>query len=146
MTITYLRAHRQSRCLPATTHAPSAPPPLAGRTLTQPYRDEPWPPIGFAIDPGRRTISVGGRRVELTRREFDLLAHLASHPYQVFTRGQLLNAVWNQPEVGDGRTIDVHIARLRQKLGTPHRDTVATVRGVGYKYEPRPNTASATPT
>jgi DNA-binding response OmpR family regulator len=74
--------------------------------------------------------------VELTRREFDLLAHLMSHPRLVFTRGQLLAAVWQQPDVGDGRTIDVHVARLRNKLGAPHRRSVATVRGIGYKFDP----------
>ena len=135
MTVTYLRAlHQPNRRRSATMSIPR--PVLAGRELTRPYRDEPWPTTGLAVDPGRRTIAVDGRLLELTRREFDLMAHLVAHPRLVFTRGQLLATVWHQPDVGDGRTIDVHVARLRTKLGALHRHMLATVRGVGYKYDP----------
>lgn len=67
----------------------------------------------------------------LCRREFDLLRYLAEHPGQVFTRGQLLGAVWDDVFTGP-RTVDVHIRRLRQKLGT-RRPLITTVRGVGYR-------------
>ena len=136
MTVTYLRAHQQPRLLRPGSRATSSPPPMAGRRLARPYRDEPWPPAGVVVDADRRAIHVDGRPVQLTRREFDLLAHLVAHPLLVFTRGQLLAAVWQQPAVGDGRTIDVHVARLRNKLGAPHRKPLATVRGIGYKFDP----------
>ena len=74
----------------------------------------------------------GGRRVDLTRREFDLLLHLARHPRQVFTRAQLLRAILGDALSGD-RTVDVHVARLRRKLAMP---LLETVRGVGYRLSP----------
>ena len=127
MTVTYLRAQLQP-----TVHQ------LTGRrpTSTHPLRDEPRPSEGLVVDQDRRTVVVDGRRLELTRREFDLLAHLVAHPRLVFTRGQILRAVWQQSAVGDGRTVDVHIARLRTKLGAVHRHLRRTVRGVGYKFDP----------
>ncbi|MEY9941564.1 winged helix-turn-helix domain-containing protein [Streptacidiphilus sp. MAP5-52] len=75
---------------------------------------DPTRPTGgvVVIDPGRRTAWAGSRALELTRREFDLLAHLVGRPQQVFSRAQLLHAVWQQPDVGGGRTIDVHMTRL----------------------------------
>ncbi|RAG83959.1 hypothetical protein DN069_19580 [Streptacidiphilus pinicola] len=133
MTVTYLRARLQ----PTTRQ-------LTGRrsASTRPLRDEPRPSDGLVVDQDRRTVAVDGRRLELTRREFDLLAHLVAHPRLVFTRGQILRAVWQQPAVGDCRTVDVHVARLRTKLGTVHRHLLRTVRGVGYKFDPG---AAATP-
>ncbi|WP_436771469.1 winged helix-turn-helix domain-containing protein [Yinghuangia sp. YIM S09857] len=83
-----------------------------------------------------RTVSVGSCILELTFLEFELLAHLLLHPRQVFSRRQLMETVWGYPEAGGGRTVDVHIARLRRKLGARHRDRLATVRRVGYKYVP----------
>ncbi|WP_052440843.1 winged helix-turn-helix domain-containing protein [Streptacidiphilus anmyonensis] len=92
---------------------------------------------GLSVDSGGRTAAVDGRALRLTRREFDLLARLVGHPRRVFTRGQLLDAVWGrQGDLGDVRTVDVHIARLRAKIGGAHRDRLVTVHGVGYKYEP----------
>ncbi|MEU0337351.1 winged helix-turn-helix domain-containing protein [Streptomyces sp. NPDC006193] len=88
------------------------------------------------IDPVRRTASVDGRELDLTYLEFELLAHLVAHPHRVHTRDQLVTTVWGYGHVGDGRTVDVHIARLRRKLGAPHRQTIQTVRRVGYKYTP----------
>ena len=76
---------------------------------------------------------MDGERVELTRKEFDLLAHLVTTPGRVFTRAQLLDAVWGYPDDIDTRTVDVHVAQLRRKLGP--RCPVKTVRGVGYKAE-----------
>ncbi|MCQ4079841.1 winged helix-turn-helix domain-containing protein [Streptomyces sp. RB6PN25] len=88
------------------------------------------------IDPERRTATVDGRTLDLTYLEFELLAHLVAHPHRVHTRDQLVNTVWGYGHVGDGRTVDVHIARLRRKLGPRHRDGIITVRRVGYKYAP----------
>jgi DNA-binding response OmpR family regulator len=93
-----------------------------------------------AIDAGRvhvdlesREVTVGGETVELTRREFDLLAHVLRHPGRVFTRAQLLEAVWDYPSDIDTRTVDVHVAQVRRKLGDAC--PLKTVRGVGYKSE-----------
>ncbi|EST23572.1 winged helix-turn-helix domain-containing protein [Streptomyces roseochromogenus] len=88
------------------------------------------------IDPVRRTAGVDGRELDLTYLEFELLAHLVAHPHRVHTRDQLVTTVWGYGHVGDGRTVDVHIARLRRKLGTEHRQAIQTVRRVGYKYTP----------
>ncbi|MGV9427379.1 winged helix-turn-helix domain-containing protein [Streptomyces sp. NPDC003656] len=87
------------------------------------------------IDSARRTASVEGRELDLTYLEFELLAHLVAHPHRVHTRDQLVTTVWGYGHVGDGRTVDVHIARVRRKLGI-HRHTIQTVRRVGYKYIP----------
>jgi DNA-binding response OmpR family regulator len=97
---------------------------------------------GVLVDDGlrvcleERTTSVGIRTLDLTFLEFELLAYLLLHPKQVFTRRQLMETVWGYPEAGGGRTVDVHIARLRRKLGARHRYRLATVRRVGYKYVP----------
>ncbi|ANP54635.1 hypothetical protein J2Z21_001745 [Streptomyces griseochromogenes] len=88
------------------------------------------------IDPGRRTASVDGRELDLTYLEFELLAHLVAHPHRVHTRDQLVTTVWGYGHIGDGRTVDVHVARLRRKLGDRHRQAIQTVRRVGYKYAP----------
>ncbi|MEU7413085.1 winged helix-turn-helix domain-containing protein [Streptomyces sp. NPDC042638] len=88
------------------------------------------------IDPVRRAASVDGHELDLTYLEFELLAHLVAHPHRVHTRDQLVTTVWGYGHVGDGRTVDVHIARLRRKLGAQHRQTIQTVRRVGYKYTP----------
>ncbi|GGW40150.1 transcriptional regulator [Streptomyces lucensis JCM 4490] len=88
------------------------------------------------IDPVRRTAAVDGRELDLTYLEFELLAHLVAHPHRVHTRDQLVTTVWGYGHVGDGRTVDVHVARLRRKLGAQHRQAIQTVRRVGYKYIP----------
>ncbi|MEU5124123.1 winged helix-turn-helix domain-containing protein [Streptomyces asoensis] len=88
------------------------------------------------VDAVQRTAAVDGRRLDLTYLEFELLAHLVAHPNRVHTRDQLVTTVWGYGHVGDGRTVDVHIARLRRKLGAQHRQAIQTVRRVGYKYTP----------
>ncbi|MEU9710034.1 winged helix-turn-helix domain-containing protein [Streptomyces sp. NPDC047967] len=88
------------------------------------------------IDADRRTASVDGVALDLTYLEFELLAHLVAHPHRVHTRDQLVTTVWGYGHVGDGRTVDVHVARLRRKLGAEHRRSIQTVRRVGYKYAP----------
>ena len=88
------------------------------------------------VDTTRRTAEVDGRPLDLTYLEFELLSHLVAHPHRVHTRDQLVTTVWGYGHVGDGRTVDVHIARLRRKLGAEHRGAIRTVRRVGYKYVP----------
>ncbi|MFD0032245.1 winged helix-turn-helix domain-containing protein [Streptomyces sp. NPDC055059] len=88
------------------------------------------------IDGVQRTAWVDGRQLDLTYLEFELLAHLVAHPHRVHTRDQLVTTVWGYGHVGDGRTVDVHVARLRRKLGAEHRQVIQTVRRVGYKYAP----------
>lgn len=82
------------------------------------------------LDPSRRTVIAAGRPVELTAMEFDLLAKLMSAPGRVFTRDQLLASVWGQADYSGGRTVDVHVAQLRAKLGDA--SPIRTSRGVGY--------------
>jgi DNA-binding response OmpR family regulator len=84
----------------------------------------------IALDPAERRVRVGDAEVALTTTEFDLLAFLLSHPRQVFSRDHLLSAVWGMADYGGTRTVDVHIAQLRAKLGQP--DPIRTVRGIGY--------------
>ncbi|WP_128381967.1 winged helix-turn-helix domain-containing protein [Streptomyces cavernae] len=88
------------------------------------------------IDTAQRTAEVDGKQLDLTYLEFELLAHLVAHPNRVHTRDQLVTTVWGYGHVGDGRTVDVHIARLRRKLGARYRAAIQTVRRVGYKYTP----------
>ena len=93
-------------------------------------------PVGIVLDRELRSARVDGELLELTYLEFELLAHLTAYPHRVHTRDHLVSAVWGYGHVGDGRTVDVHVARLRRKLGAPYRDSVVTVRRVGYKYVP----------
>lgn len=86
------------------------------------------------IEPASRTVLQAGRPVQLTRREFDLLLFLAEHPRRVFSRDQLLSHVWGYEWVGGSRTVDVHVRRLRIKLGK-NGPVVRTVHGVGYRLE-----------
>jgi hypothetical protein len=101
-----------------------------------PAGPEPGAEPLIRVDTVQRTAAVAGRQLDLTYLEFELLAHLVAHPGRVHTRDQLVGTVWGYGHVGDGRTVDVHIARLRRKLGAEHRDTIRTVRRVGYKYVP----------
>jgi DNA-binding response OmpR family regulator len=90
------------------------------------------------IDPATREVEVDGRVVSLTAREFELLLFLARHPRQVFTRGQLLQRVWEYTWLGDTSTVTVHIRRLREKVEDNPSDPrrIQTVYGVGYRFVP----------
>ncbi|MYS24067.1 Transcriptional regulatory protein, C terminal, partial [Streptomyces sp. DvalAA-14] len=123
--------------------------PMVGYLVLVPVEPAPAPaapelPQGAAdaddapvrIDSERRTAVVEGRQLDLTYLEFELLAHLVAHPHRVHSRDQLVTTVWGYGHVGDGRTVDVHVARLRRKLGAAHRGSIVTVRRVGYKYAP----------
>ncbi|MGW1074480.1 response regulator transcription factor [Streptomyces sp. NPDC002537] len=85
----------------------------------------------LTVELPNREVSVGGTPVPLTRKEFDLLALLAQRPGVVFRREQIISEVWRTSWEGTGRTLEVHIASLRSKLGMPA--LIETVRGVGYK-------------
>jgi DNA-binding response OmpR family regulator len=87
---------------------------------------------GLEIDPAAREARHQGRPLELTLREFDLLAFFARHPGRVLSRDELLRKVWGYHYVGETRTVDVHVRRLRQKLGEQER-VIETVTGAGYK-------------
>lgn len=94
---------------------------------------------GLRVDPTSRTVEVDGALVELTRREFDLLHHLASHPGQVFSRTDLLRAVWDSsPEWQDPSTVTVHVRRLRAKVERDPEEPrwLTTQWGVGYRFDP----------
>jgi DNA-binding response OmpR family regulator len=80
---------------------------------------------------GAREVRADGRVIELTQREFDLLEYLLRHAGQVVTRDELLEAVWGFLSPGQTRTVEVHVAQVRKKLGYP--ELIRTVRGIGYK-------------
>lgn len=82
-------------------------------------------------------VTYMGRKLEMPPKEFELLYYLASHPNQVFTREQLLDRIWGYEYVGDTRTVDVHIKRLREKLKDHEEWRIGTVWGIGYKFELR---------
>ena len=118
---------------------PFSPRELVARVRGLVRRSEQGGPVGaaevievgrIALDTAQRRARVDGQEVALTTTEFELLAHLLTRPNQVFTREQLLSAVWGVADYGQTRTVDVHIAQLRGKIGDP--DPIRTVRGVGY--------------
>lgn len=84
------------------------------------------------VDPAARRVSVGGAEIELTRKEFDLLAELVRHAEKVVTREDLMSRVWDENWFGPTKTLDVHIGSLRRKLGDPRY--IETVRGVGFRF------------
>ena len=108
--------------------------------LRRPRRDVEGNPeameIGeLVIDPGARTVSLSGEPVKLARKEFDLLAQLATHAGQVVTREELMSRVWDVNWFGSTKTLDVHIRTLRRKLRDNSADPrfIETVRGVGFR-------------
>ncbi|MGY4976021.1 winged helix-turn-helix domain-containing protein [Streptomyces sp. 900105755] len=144
--------------LPAPQHAlptlPGQPPMIGYLVLVPADQQPPFLPVAVpdpqetaaepaagtrplvTVDTVERTAQVDGRDLDLTYLEFELLAHLVAYPNRVHTRDQLVTTVWGYGHVGDGRTVDVHVARLRRKLGAEHRRAIQTVRRVGYKYTP----------
>ena len=95
---------------------------------------------GLRIDAARRQIAADGVVITATALEFDLLTALASQPGRVFSRAQLLEAVWGWDYVGDDRVVDVHIRNLRKALGDDANEPrfIGTVRNVGYRFLPEP--------
>lgn len=90
----------------------------------------------LAIDASGYTARLRGVPVDLTYKEFELLKYLVQHPGRVFTRAQLLQEVWGYDYYGGTRTVDVHVRRLRAKLGPEHDQLIGTVRNVGYRFDP----------
>jgi DNA-binding response OmpR family regulator len=88
----------------------------------------------LTIDPDTYAAKLKGRPLDLTYKEFELLKFLAQHPGRVFTRDQLLREVWGYDYFGGTRTVDVHVRRLRAKLGSEYESMIGTVRQVGYKF------------
>ncbi len=86
------------------------------------------------IDENTYTAKIKGRSLDLTYKEFELLKHFAQHPGRVFTRAQLLQEIWGYDYFGGTRTVDVHIRRLRSKLGPEFEAIIGTVRNVGYRF------------
>ena len=108
------------------------------RSLTTDVHGEapPTEAAGVRVDRARHEVQVAGTSVELPPKEFELLAYLIEHAGRVLTRGQLIDEVWGSDYVGDTKTLDVHIRRLRQRVEDdpkqPHR--IQTVRGIGYRF------------
>jgi DNA-binding response OmpR family regulator len=90
----------------------------------------------LTIDEATYTARLRGRVLDLTFKEFELLKYLAQHPGRVFTRAQLLQEVWGYDYFGGTRTVDVHVRRLRAKLGAEYESLIGTVRNVGYRFVP----------
>ena len=86
----------------------------------------------LTIDPERYHIKLAGNVLDLPRKEFELLSLLASKPGRVFLREEIMDRIWGTSVIVGGRTIDVHIRKLREKIGD---DRIKTVKGVGYKFE-----------
>ncbi len=85
------------------------------------------------------TVTQGGTPIEMPPKELELLYFLVSHPNQVFTREQLLDRIWGYEYVSETRTVDVHIKRLREKLGEQKSYSIATIWGIGYRLEVKEN-------
>ena len=115
------------------------------RMIAETARPEPEAPTSpdrvevgdLVIDTSAYTARVRGRHLDLTYKEFELLRHLAQNPGRVLTRTQLLQEVWGYDYFGGTRTVDVHVRRLRAKLGSEHDQLIGTVRNVGYRFDPR---------
>jgi DNA-binding response OmpR family regulator len=110
------------------------------RRVAPPAEEDAAPPIEHGplrIEPATRRVFLDGEELPLTQREFDLLAYLAARPGRVFSRDQLMEAVWEYPFFTDTSTVTVHIRRLRAKLGDDSAEPrfIETVWGVGYRFK-----------
>jgi len=94
------------------------------------------------VDEATYTAKLGRRSLDLTFKEFELLKYLVQHPGRVFTREQLLQEVWGYDYFGGTRTVDVHVRRLRAKLGPENESLIGTVRNVGYRFVLPPKDAA----
>lgn len=114
--------------------------PAASGTSTSPH--DPGGPIRVAdvvVDESSWTVRAGGQPLDLTYKEFELLKFLVQHPGRVVTREVLLQEVWGMDYYGGTRTVDVHVRRLRAKLGSERESLIGTIRNVGYRFAgPRP--------
>ena len=108
------------------------------RIDTSPGHEAPIELADMTIDPSSRRVFVRGEEVQLTQREFDVLLFLARHPGQVFSRNQLMDAVWQYSFYTDSSTVTVHVRRLRSKIEPDPAQPrhIQTVWGVGYRFQP----------
>ena len=109
-----------------------------GRLAAQRDADDPEAHVirsgEVVVDDATYTARIGSRPLDLTFKEFELLKFLAQHPGRVFSRQQLLQEVWGYDYFGGTRTVDVHVRRLRAKLGPENETLIGTVRNVGYRF------------
>ncbi|NJP65079.1 winged helix-turn-helix domain-containing protein [Streptomyces spiramenti] len=135
MPLTVLPVPTGAVAAPTAVHAVGAPVGAAptGPWAAGPRTAEVRESAGIVVDRTARTVEVDGVPLDLTYLEYELLSLLVAHPHRVFTRDQLVETVWGYGPVGDRRTVDVHVARVRRKLGE-YRARVVTVHRVGYKY------------
>ncbi len=109
-----------------------------GRLAAQREADDPESHVirtgEIVVDDATYTAKIGKRHLDLTFKEFELLKFLAQHPGRVFSRQQLLQEVWGYDYFGGTRTVDVHVRRLRAKLGPDNETLIGTVRNVGYRF------------
>jgi DNA-binding response OmpR family regulator len=104
----------------------------AAQPAGQPVGERP----GLLLDHDQRRVWIGGTEVPLTFQEFELLAFLAAHPATVFSRADLVRQVWQRDFAADSRTVDVHVSRLRHKLGPSYGRCLVTEYRVGYQFRP----------
>ena len=97
----------------------------------------------IVIDEAGYSAKLNGTQLDLTYTEFELLKYLAQHPGRVFSRQQLLSDVWGYDYFGGTRTVDVHVRRLRAKLGPEYESVIGTVRNVGYRFVAQTEDSSA---
>ncbi|MDT0202562.1 response regulator transcription factor [Nocardioides sp. AE5] len=120
-----------------------------GRLAAQREADDPESHVirsgDVVVDDATYTAKLSGRPLDLTFKEFELLKFLAQHPGRVFSRQQLLQEVWGYDYFGGTRTVDVHVRRLRAKLGPEHETLIGTVRNVGYRFMPPPRETTDAP-
>jgi DNA-binding response OmpR family regulator len=109
---------------------------IGRRAATAPAAPDEIRSGDLAIDEATYTVRLRARVLDLTFKEFELLKFLAQHPGRVFTRAHLLQEVWGYDYFGGTRTVDVHVRRLRAKLGAEHESLIGTVRNVGYRFVP----------
>jgi two-component system, OmpR family, alkaline phosphatase synthesis response regulator PhoP len=108
----------------------------ARRVVGSPPRDPAIRHGSLVIDTARREVTIHGAPLELTVREYELLAFLAAHPHRAFSRAALISTVWADDYDGGARTVDVHVRRVRSKLGPSMAAWLRTIRSVGYVFEP----------
>lgn len=107
------------------------------RLITSVRAEETITSSGITIDEAAYSVHLNSEPLDLTYTEFELLKYLVQHPGRVFSREHLLAEVWGYDYYGGTRTVDVHVRRLRAKLGPEHEALIGTVRNVGYRFSPR---------
>ncbi|MEE6264090.1 winged helix-turn-helix domain-containing protein [Streptomyces diastatochromogenes] len=144
MTLSHRTADRvhHDRATPPAPRARDTTWPVARSPHTPEATEPPQAPVyrvdGLVVDCAIRRASIEGHQLHLTCMEFELIAYLAAYPDRIHTRRRLMELVWQQAPMGDLRTVDVHIARLRRKLGPDHRALIRTVHRSGYALDPQP--------